>query len=76
MQEGERGGEEMQVIGMRVNPNGVTHSFSIFLLLAVSWASFPSRLRIFRESLLCVSFAPCMSMGEGKDSNMNPSQEH
>jgi len=39
----------------------------IFLLLAVSWASFPSRLRIFRESLLCVSFAPCMRTGEGRE---------
>ena len=33
---GGRGGEEVQVIGTRVNPSKVTHSFSIFLLLAVS----------------------------------------
>ena len=63
---GGRGGEEVQVIGTRVNPNKVTHS-SILLLLAVSWASFPSTLCIIRESLLCVSFAPCMSLGEGRE---------
>ena len=46
--------EEVQLLELGVNPNTVTHSFLV-LLLAVSWASFPSRLRIFRESILAVS---------------------
>jgi len=56
--EGQReGGEEEEAqkfFGTRKNPNPVTHSFSIFLLLAVSWASFPSRLHTYLQRVLAV----------------------